>query len=68
MNKRLVMYILRKKLGLRKDQRFQFDGQKSDAVYYISDTCVMKHFHGRTTLSNVSINWLLDDECKIIPM
>ena len=66
--RRAVMYLLRKKLGLKKNQRFQFDGQKSDAVYCISDTHVMKHYHGRTTLSNVSINWLLDDECKILPM
>lgn len=66
--KRLVMFLLRKKLGLKKDQRFQFDGQKSDAVYYISDEYVMKYYHGRTTTSNVSINWLLDGECDIIPM
>jgi hypothetical protein len=66
--KRLIMFLLRKKLGVKKDQRFQFNGQKSDAVYYISDEYVMKHYHGRTTTSNVSINWLLDDECDIIPM
>lgn len=65
--KRIVMFLLRKKLGLKKNQRFQFDGQKSDAVYYISDHYVMKYYHGRTSLSNVSINWLLSDECDIIP-
>lgn len=66
--RRIVMYLLRKKLGLKKNQRFQFDGQKSDAVYYISGTHIMKHYHGRTSLSNVSVNWLLSDECDIIPM
>ena len=66
--KRTVMFLLRKKLGLKKNQRFQFDGQKSDAVYYISDHHVMKYYRGRTTLSNVSVNWLLSDECDIIPM
>ena len=66
--KRVVMFLIRKRLGLKKNQRFQFDGQKSDAVYYISGSHVMKYWRGRTTLSNVSINWLLDDECKIIPM
>ncbi len=66
--KRIIMFLLRKKLGLRKDQRFQFDGQKSDAVYYISGSHIMKHYRGRTTLSNVSVNWLLSDECDVIPM
>lgn len=66
--RRIVMYLLRKKLGLKKNQRFQFAEQKSDAVYYISDSHVMKYYHGRTSLSNVSVNWLLSDECDIIPM
>lgn len=66
--RRVIMCLLRKKLGVKKNQRFQFNGQKSDAVYYISNEHVMKHFHGKTMLSNVSINWLLSDECDIIPM
>lgn len=66
--KRLVMFLIRKKLGLKKNQRFKFDGQKSDAVYYISGSHVMKYYHGHTSLSNVSVNWLLSDECDIIPM
>ena len=63
--RRLVIFLIRKKLGLKKYEYFQFVGQKSDAVYYFTEGSVMKRWKGQTTLSNVSVNWLLDDKCEI---
>ena len=66
--KRLIIFLVRKKLGLRKYQTFKFDNQKSDAVYWFSDKTVVKALDGVTTESSVSLNWLLNDECKITPV
>ena len=63
--RRLIIFLLRKNLGLKKYENFKFIGQKSDAVYYFTESNVMKRWRGHTTLSGVSVNWLLDDECQI---
>ena len=61
----IVIFLIRKKLGLKKYENFKFVNQKTDAVYYFTESNVMKRWRGQTMLSGVSINWLLDDECKI---
>lgn len=66
--KRLIIFLVRKKLGLKSYQTFRFDNQKTDAVYWFDTTSVMKAWYGDTTKSSVSLNWLLDKECKIIPV
>ena len=63
--KKIVMYLIRKKLGLKKNEKFQFVNQKSNAVYFFTEEAVMKRWHGQTMLSGVSLNWLLDDDCEI---
>ena len=63
--KRLVIFLVRKRLGLKKYEHFQFDNQKSDATYFFSDASVMKDTKTTITRSRVSLNWLLDDNCKI---
>jgi hypothetical protein len=63
--RRFVIFLIRKKLGLKKYENFKFVNQKSDAVYYFTESAVMKRWHGQTVLSGVSVNWLLDDECVI---
>ncbi len=63
--RRIVIFLIRKKLGLRKYEKFKFVGQKSDAVYYFTESSVMKFWRGQTMLSGVSVNWLLDNECAI---
>lgn len=65
--KRIVMFLIRKKLGLKKYQTFQFVNQtnKKD-YYYFADTCLMKWSNIIGPIqSNVSLNYLLSDECKI---
>lgn len=65
--KRLIIFLIRRRLGLRKHQTFKFANQKNkDAMYYFTSTGVVKIYGTKTKRSNVSLNWLLDDECKII--
>ena len=63
--RRFVIFLIRKKLRLKKYENFKFVGQKSDAVYYFTESNVMKRWRGQTMLSGVSINWLLDNDCVI---
>lgn len=62
---RFIIFLIRKKLGLKKFQHFKFIGQKTDAVYWFTESNIMKRWNGHTTLSGVSVNWLLDSECEI---
>lgn len=63
--RRIVIFLIRKRFGLRKYEKFQFVNQKSNAVYYFTDDNVMKQWRNQTMLSGVSLNWLLDKDCKI---
>ena len=69
--KKFIISLVRKYLGLKKYEAFQFVGQKSDAVYYFGRDAVYKAYSygpgygGTIRKSNVSLNWLLDDECDI---
>ena len=69
--KHLIIFLVRKKLGLKKGEHFRFVNQSSPYnTYYFTDDAVIKHF-GRwkgsdDVKSSVSLNWLLNDECKIV--
>ena len=69
--KRLIIFLVRKKLGLKKYQNFRFVGQKSSENYYYFDKDSIRKvivFDENLTndiFSSVSLNWLLDDNCKI---
>lgn len=69
--KKLIISLVRRYLGLKKYEGFQFVNQKSDDVYYFSDDGIYKAYSyghdygGSIRKSNVSLNWLLDDECDI---
>ena len=68
--KRLIIFLVRKKLGLKKGEHFRFANQSSPYdTYYFTDDAVMKHLSwwtGEDRRSSVSLNWLLDDECEIV--
>lgn len=69
--KRLIIFLIRKKLGLKKGQPFKFANQGSKTDYYkFTDTQILKVYHNgyHTRGSSVSLNWLLNDECKIIKL
>lgn len=68
--KRLILFLIRRRLGLKKGEVFTFDNQKSNSVYWFTSTRLIKRYRTvkgdvRMRLSDVSLNWILDDECKI---
>lgn len=65
--KRLIIYLIRKKLGVKLFEKFQFVGQKSDDYYWFTPDDIYKEVASTGCLrpSNVSLHWLLDDNCKI---
>ena len=62
---RLIIVLIRTKLGLKKNEHFRFTNQKSDATYYFTSHWVMKCERGHIRKSTVSLNWLIDSECKL---
>lgn len=68
MIKRFIVFLVCRKLGIKKGEFFRFTNQKSDAIYYFTETRLVKvdTFYGNDErLSTVSLNWLLSDDCKI---
>lgn len=63
--KKLIIFLIRKHLGLKERQAFQFVNQKSNAVYYFTKDAIIKAWRGNIEKSTVSLNWILDDECEI---
>lgn len=68
--KRLIIFLARRRLGLKTIQLFQFKEQKNkNNYYYFEDDCLMKIEEGVGHVpANVSLNWLLDDECEIVKL
>lgn len=65
MFRKIIVFLVRSKYGLKKWQYFTFDNQKTDNKYYFTTTTVMKMENGFRKPSNVSFNWLTCDKCKI---
>lgn len=72
--RRLIIFLIRKRLGLRKSEPFRFENQKSRTDWYMfTDIDILKHTtdeRGNEVIrqSTVSLNWLLDEKCKIVKM
>lgn len=67
--KRLILFLIRRKLHVMLYEPFRFNNQKSHYdFYYITNDAVMKYHYlaCRTVESNVSLNWLLNKNCKIL--
>ena len=72
--KKLILFLVRKYIGVRKHELFRFSNQKSaEAVYYFTDDGLVKtwmdenHFISfNRTKSRVSLNFILSDECEIV--
>lgn len=69
----IILFLIRNRLKLKKGEMFQFEGQKSAYdYYYFTSMRLMKAIRNFrypepfVRPSNVSLNWLLDDRCKII--
>lgn len=69
--KKLIIFLLRLKLGLKIGEQFQFANQHSENDYYFfTDSALMKkHISKRgrdyITPSGVGLNWLLSEDCEI---
>ena len=70
--KRLIMFLIRRRFGLKRYETFQFNNQKSKRnVYYFDTHELMKIDYDCTPgdvkiyPSHASLNWLLSDYCKI---
>lgn len=69
--KRLILFFIRRKLGLKKHEKFRFANQnsQSDYYYFSNDRLMKRQFDkdGRGFLkeSKVKLNWILDDECRV---
>lgn len=64
---RLILFLIRKKLHLKKFQRFRFDNQKStyDSYFFTSSNILKIDKEKGIIDSNVSLNWLLNNDCVI---
>lgn len=70
MIERLIVFLIRRRLRLKKYQRFRFKNQKTDNVYYFTANKLIKIPEDKRTISRaekslVSLNWLLSDECEV---
>lgn len=68
MYNKLIIFLLRKKFGLKKFEFFRFKNQKSDInVYYFTSNALMKEDFTETLTrpANVKLNYLLSEECEI---
>lgn len=61
---KLIVFLIRIRLGLKIGQCFQFTNQKSNAVYFFTRTGITKCWRDLYVESGISLNWLLDPECK----
>ncbi len=70
MIERLIVFLIRKKLHLKKYQKFRFTNQKTDNEYYFTEYRLIKIPEDKRTVSRaekslVSLNWLVSDECEV---
>lgn len=63
--KRIVIFLVRTRLKLKKYEKFTFKNQKSEAIYYFTTYKIMKIENRMDHKSGVSLNWLLNDDCEI---
>jgi hypothetical protein len=65
--RRLILFLLRLKLGLKNYEPFRFENQNSKVdYYYFHPEGIMKVNPRYTRPSHVSLNHMLSDECEIV--
>ena len=69
--RKLIILLIRLRHKLKENEPFRFSNQKSkcDFYYFTTDELKKVCFTGNnatTVKANVSLNWLLNDECKIV--
>lgn len=71
--RRLIIFLVRKKLKLKLYEEFRFANQKTSNTYYFEKDRLIKVEHineweVRMCKSSVSLNWIIDDRCEIIKL
>ena len=67
--KRLIIFLVRKKLGLRLFEEFRFTNQKSKTDWYFFDKRYLWKVDTHVDAvyeSHVSLNYILSDKCHIV--
>lgn len=67
---RLILFLIRLKLGVKKYEQFTFTNQKEKNCHYYFDNWRLTKVIDKGTYisvrdSRVSLNWLLSPECKV---
>lgn len=65
---KLIIFLIRRKLGVKKYEAFQFSNQRSEVDWYYFDTHGLWKVcepDGNIISSHVSLNWLMNDNCAI---
>ena len=66
---KLILFLIRKKLHLKKYQQFYFSNQAIKIEkYYFNNNGIMKITATGLVRSNLSLNFLLSDKCEILIM
>lgn len=69
MVRKIIIFLVRARLGLKKYQQFRFSNQKSKTdTYYFGTDFVYKMIGCNVVLSDVSLNWLIDPRCEIVKL
>lgn len=65
MMNRLILFLIRRKLHLKKYEKFKFSGQKQEGIYYFNSNMLVKKIGSKKIRSGVSLNYLLSNEVEI---
>lgn len=66
--RRTIIFLVRKRLGLKAYEGFRFDNQKSETDWYMfTDDEVLKVTYNDHYIcpSSVSLNWIIDSKCTV---
>lgn len=64
--KRLIIFLIRKRLGVKKGEMFRFANQKEYSKYFFTSDMLLKKYENNIVVpSGVSLYWLLHDKCEI---
>lgn len=67
---KIIIFLIRRRLGLKKYQYFRFTNQKTQDMYSFTNNKLVKTVmkNGRKVKavpSTASLNWLLSPECEV---
>ena len=62
---KLIVFLIRRKLHLKKYEEFTFSNQKKEGIYYFNSNRLIKKIGSKHVKSGVSLNYLLSNEVKI---